>query len=91
MRLFFAGLFLASALFAAGFAVRLGPPWRSPEPVMAWLQASLAWVAVAFNSAFALTVLAVRVPAWLFAVILLAEDGVFGWRWWVLEKARRQT
>jgi hypothetical protein len=89
VRYVFAVLFLASALFAGGFAIRLGPPWKSPEPVMAWLQAALAWVAVAFNTAWALVTLAVHVPLWVFGLILLAEDAVFGWRWWELERSRR--
>ena len=89
MKYVFALLFLASALFAAGFAVRLGRPWRNPEPVMAWLQAALAWVAVAFDTSWALVALAVPVPAWVFGLVLVAQDAVFGWRWWELEKARR--
>lgn len=90
MKLFFALLFVASAVFSAGFAVRLGPPWRSPEPEIAWLQASLAWAAVAWDLAWVALTLSIRVPVWVFALLLLVQDGVFGWRWWVLEQSRRQ-
>lgn len=91
MRFVFAALFLASALFAAGFAVRLGRPWRNPEPVMTWLQAALAWVAVAWDTSWALAALSVHVPAWVFAVMLVAQDAVFGWRWWQLERSRQRS
>lgn len=90
MRVLFVALFLASALLASGFAVRLGPPWRSPEPAMAWLQGALAWVAVAWDVVWALVALAVHVPLLVFAVVLIGQDAVFGWRWWELERARRR-
>ena len=91
MRLLFALLFAASAVFSAGFAVRLGRPWRTPEPVVAWLQAALAWVAVAWDTAWTALTLLVPVPLWVFAVLLLVQDGIFGWRWWVLEASRRPS
>lgn len=89
MRWFFALLFAASAVFSAGFALRLGRPWHNPDPVMAWLQAAIAWIAVAWDLTWTALVLAVHVPVWVFAVLLLAQDGIFGWRWWVLEQTRR--
>lgn len=88
MRLLFTLLFAASAVFSAGFAIRLGPPWRNREPEMTWLQASLAWIAVAWDLTWMALTLSVHVPVWLFAVLLLVQDGIFGWRWWVLEHSR---
>ena len=89
MRILFATLFAASAVFSAGFALRLGRPWRNREPVMAWLQAALAWVAVAWDVVWTALTLSIVVPIWVFAVVLAAQDAVFGWRWWVLETSRR--
>ena len=91
MKLVFVLLFAASALFSAGFALRLGPPWRRLDAEMVWLQASLAWSAAAWDLAWMALTLSLAVPVWVFAVLLLAQDGVFGWRWWVLESSRRRT
>lgn len=90
MKVLFALLFAASAVFSAGFVVRLGSPWRNREPEMAWLQAAIAWIAVAWDLAWMALTLSVHVPIWVFAVLLLVQDGIFGWRWWVLETSRRQ-
>jgi hypothetical protein len=79
----------ASVLLGLWFVLALGAPWRSESPTMAWLQAAIAWVAVAFDVALLLALLRIHVPAWGFVLILLAQDVVFGWRLALLWRARR--
>jgi hypothetical protein len=85
----FALLLGGSALFSAGFALDLGRPWRSEVPSMAWLQAGLAWAAAAVDVSLLLAVFGVHVPVWVYVAVLLAQNAVFGWRWFVLRRARR--
>lgn len=87
MRLLFALLLGGSILFAAGFALDLGRPSRSEAPNSAWLHAALAWAAVLFDASLLLALFRVHVPTWVFAVALLLQNAVFGWRWAALRRA----
>lgn len=78
----------SSVLLGLSFVLALGRPWLSQSPQMAWLQAMLAGVALAFDVVFLLALLAVPVPVWTAALILAAQDGVFAWRLISLYAAR---
>ncbi len=82
-------LISVSLVLGLGFVLTLGSPRRSEVPSMAWLQAGLAWVAVAFDAVLFMSVFHVAVPVWSVALILLAQDVVFAWRLWVLVQTRR--
>lgn len=90
MRTVYADLLGLSILLGAGFIVAYGPPSRTENPRMAWLQAALAGVAVAFDIVFLLAVESVIPPAWIIFVILAAQDAVFGWRLVALFRARQK-
>ena len=79
----------ASAVLGLWFVAELGLPWRSSAPAMAWLQAALAAVALAFDVALLLAMWRVVVPVWVFAAILAGQDAVFSWRVATLRNARR--
>jgi len=66
------------------FVLTFGNPSRSDNPPMAWLQAALAWVAVAFDALLFLALFHVVPPAWAILGVLLAQDAVFAWRLIVL-------
>ena len=89
MRAVFAVLIGVSMLLGLGFVIPFGPPWRSQNPGMAWLQAGLAWVALAFDTALFLSLFHIAVPVVAVALILLTQDIVFGWRVAVLIGERR--
>lgn len=89
MTLVFALLIGASIALGSWFAWELGAPWRSGAPMMAWLQAALAWVTVAFDATLLAALFRVHVPPWVYGVILLAQDVVFGWRLVMLRRARQ--
>lgn len=91
MRIVFAVLIGVSMLLGLGFVIPFGPPWRSENPPMAWLQAGLAWVALAFDSALFLSLFHVAMPVVVVVLILLAQDTVFGWRLAVLIRERRSA
>jgi hypothetical protein len=82
-------LISVSLTLGLGFVLTLGSPRRSEVPSMAWLQAGLAWVAVAFDAVLFMSVFHVAVPVWSVALILLSQDVVFAWRLWVLIQTRR--
>lgn len=90
MRVVFAVLIGVSMLLGLGFVIPFGPPWRSESPGMAWLQAGLAWVALAFDTALFLSLFHVAVPVAAVVLILLAQDVVFGWRVMALVKERSE-
>jgi hypothetical protein len=81
MREVLAALVGYSVLFGVLFVVGLGWPWRSESPAMAWLQAMLAGVALALDVIILFALFAVRVPLWVIALALIAQDAVFTWRW----------
>jgi hypothetical protein len=85
----YAALISVSLLLGLGFVIPFGPPWRTEIPSMAWLQAGLAWVAVAVDAALFLSLFHVPVPAVVGLAILLTQDVVFGWRVAVLARERR--
>lgn len=70
------------------FLVDLGRPWRSEGPLIAWLLALWGGVTVAFETLLLLALLSVEVPAWIAALVLAAQDGVFAWRLILLRRAR---
>ena len=82
-------LVAASIVLSLWFVVSLGDPRRSESPTVAWLLAAWAWATVVFESLLLLALLHVHVPAWLAAVVLLVQDGVFGWRIVLLYRSRR--
>jgi len=82
-------LVTASIGLSLWFAVSLGDPRRSENPPVAWLLAAWAWVTVAFEALLLLALFHIHVPAWLAAVVLFAQDGVFAWRLVLLHRARR--
>lgn len=86
----FAILISFSLTLGLGFVLTLGSPRRSEVPSMAWLQAGLAWVAVAFDAVLFMSLFHITVPVWSVALILLAQDVVFAWRLWVLIQTRRK-
>jgi len=88
VRIVFAVLIGVSMLLGLDFVVSFGPPWRSESPAMAWLQAGLAWVALAFDTVLLLALFRVAAPMWIVALILLGQDAVYAWRLVVLRRAR---
>jgi hypothetical protein len=86
-----AGIVMVAVSMVLGliFVITLGPPWKSENPSMTWLQALLAWVALQFDVALFLSAFHVVVPIWVVLLILLSQDVVFGWRLWLLLKKRR--
>lgn len=79
----------ASILLSLWFVISLGNPRRSENPAVAWLLAAWGWVTVAFETMLFVALFSVRVPVWLAAVVLAAQDGVFAWRILLLRRARR--
>lgn len=77
-----------SLVFGLVFVLMLGKPWRNEYPTMAWLQASLAWVAVGFDAWLLLASFGVHADLLVFSVLIL-QDLVFAWRLWVLITIRR--
>jgi hypothetical protein len=67
------------------FVAALGHP-RSP---VAWMLASWGWITVAFESLLLAVTFRVHVPMWSLALVLAAQDGLFGWRLALLWRARR--
>lgn len=82
-------LVAASVGLSLWFVVALGPPQRSDSPLMAWLLSAWAWVTIAFEVLLLLALYRVRVPLWIAAAILAAQDGVFGWRLVLLYRTRK--
>jgi len=82
-------LVAASIGLSLWFVLSLGDPRRSENPTIAWLLAAWAWVTVAFEALLLLALFHIHVPVWLAAVVLFAQDGVFGWRLVLLRRARR--
>lgn len=91
MRMLFGLLLGFSIALSLGFVVALGRPRRHPDVPMAWFLASTGWAAVAIDAALFAAVLGTHVPAWLFAVVLAVQDGVFGWRLVLVLHARRHA
>jgi hypothetical protein len=89
VRAFFAALLIYSILTGAWFAIELGRPWRSLNPPIAWLQASLAWSAIALDAILLLVLVRVRAPLWVYAVPLVMQAVTFTWRVIVLRRIRR--
>jgi hypothetical protein len=82
-------LVAASIGLSLWFVVSLGNPRRSESPTMAWLLSAWAWVTVAFETLLLLALFRIHVPAWLAAVVLFAQDGIFAWRLVLLRRTRR--
>ena len=89
MRAFFAALLIYSILTGVWFAVELGPPWRSLNPPIAWLQASVAWSAIMLDAILLLVLFHIRAPLWVYAVPLVMQAVTFTWRVIVLRRIRR--
>lgn len=83
-------LVAASVLLTLWFVLTLGSPRRSENPTIAWLLAAWAWVTVAFETLLLLALFQIHVPAWLAAVVLFAQDGVFAWRLALLWRSRHK-
>lgn len=73
------------------FTITLGPPWKTQNPSMAWLQAWLAWIAVSIDAVLLISSFGVEIGNWVVGLILLGQDIIFGWRLWLLLKIRRET
>ena len=84
-------LVAASIVLSLWFVISLGDPRQSENPTVAWLLAAWGWATVVFESLLLLALLHLHVPAWLFAVVLLVQDGVFGWRIVLLYRSRRSV
>jgi hypothetical protein len=89
VRLLFGLLLACSVLLSLAFALALGSPRKHEDRPMAWFLACTAWAAVALDGAMLVLVLGLDVPEWVFAVALLAQDALFGWRLWLLMRARQ--
>ena len=79
-----------SLLLGLWFVIAFGPPWRSENPPMAWLQAGLALAAIAFDVVVLLALFRLIPIAWSGLLVLAAQDAVFAWRLAVLLRARRR-
>lgn len=92
MKALFGVLLGASVLLSLLFVLLLGDPRRHVDAAVAWFLASTGWAALAIDAALFAAVLGAVVPPWVFAVALLAQDVVFGWRLWfvVRERLRRR-
>lgn len=90
MTWFVGAALIISFLLGLAFVLILGPPWRSENVTMAWLQASLAWVAIWFDGMLILAHFGLRIPTWPIILWLLLQDAVFGWRLWVLLGIQRR-
>jgi hypothetical protein len=89
VRELFAELLIYSIILGGWFVVELGPPWRSLNPPIAWLQASLAWSAIVLDSILLLVLFRVHAPLWVYAVPLVMQGAAFTWRVIVLRRIRR--
>lgn len=87
MRLLFEVLIGLSVALGAWFALELGPPWKSENPVMAWLLAAWTWSTVGVETILLLALFRVALPWWLVVVVLAGQDAVWVWR---LVKLRQQ-
>jgi len=82
-------LVAASIGLSLWFAVSLGNPRRSENPTVAWLLSAWAWVTVAFELLLLLALFRIHAPPWLAALVLFAQDAIFGWRLVLLYRGRR--
>ena len=83
-------LLTASVGLPMWFVLSLGDPRRTQNSRTAWLLAGWGWVTVAWETLILLATFRVAVPLWLAALVLLAQDGVFGWWLVQLYRTRRK-
>lgn len=79
-------------LLGLAFLLGLGRPWRAPDDLrtQAWLQAALVALPIGLEALLFMVALRVAPPFWAVVAVLLGQDGVYGWRLFVLYRAHRE-
>jgi amino acid transporter len=78
-----------SVVLNLAFVVLLGNPRKQPDRPIAWFLASTGWGAVALDATLLVSVLGAHVPPLVGVAVVAVQDGIFGWRLWLMYQSRR--